>query len=182
MRVTNIPYFKEVVIMSFNCDSCGWKSNEVKSGGAIPDKGKRITLKITDASDLSRSLLKSETAKLEIPEIELELTPGTLGGKFTTIEGIMLDVVGQLKFNPFIRGDSSQDSQTNKLKIFIDNLSKLAEGNSPFTVILEDPIANSYIQNIYAPEDDPEMKIEEFERTLEENDELGLSDIKTDDY
>jgi zinc finger protein len=34
MCVTDIPHFKEVVIMSLVCDSCGFKSNEIKGGGA----------------------------------------------------------------------------------------------------------------------------------------------------
>jgi len=182
MKITNIPFFKEVVIMSFTCESCGWKSNEVKVGGEIPAKGTRITLKITDPSDLSRSLLKSETASFTIPEIELELTPGTLGGKFTTIEGIMVDVKNELKNNPFVKGDSSQDNQISKLKIFIDSLQKLIDGNTPFTVILEDPLANSFIQNIFAPDEDPEMKTEEFDRTTEENENLGLDQMKTENY
>ena len=58
MKIVNIPYFKEVVIMSTVCDSCGYKSNEVKAGGAIAPHGKRITLKVTDPEDLSRDVLK----------------------------------------------------------------------------------------------------------------------------
>ena len=182
MKVTNIPYFKEVVLMSFTCELCGWKSNEVKAGGAIPEKGRKIILKVTDPSDMSRSLLKSETAVMSVPEIELELAPGTLGGKFTTIEGILLDVANQLKLNPFMRGDSGQDSQVGKLKKFVESLTKLSEGNTPFTIVLEDPLANSYIQNIFAPDEDPEMKIEDFERTREQNEELGLDLINTENY
>ncbi len=53
-----IPHFKEVVIMATNCDYCGHKTNEVKSGGGIEPKGTKITLQITDPSDLSRDVLK----------------------------------------------------------------------------------------------------------------------------
>jgi zinc finger protein len=44
--------------MSTNCDRCGYRDNEVKSGGAIPEKGKRITLRVEDREDLSRDILK----------------------------------------------------------------------------------------------------------------------------
>lgn len=40
----------------------------------------------------------------------------------------------------------------------------------------------SIIQNLYAPDEDPEMKVFEYERTFEQNDELGINDIKTEDY
>lgn len=44
--------------MATNCFACGYRDNEVKSGGAVSDKGKKITLKIEDEEDLSRDLLK----------------------------------------------------------------------------------------------------------------------------
>lgn len=44
--------------MSTNCDKCGYRDNEVKSGSAISDRGKRITLKAEDREDLSRDILK----------------------------------------------------------------------------------------------------------------------------
>ena len=44
--------------MSTNCDICGYRDNEVKSGSAISEKGRRITLKVEDREDLSRDILK----------------------------------------------------------------------------------------------------------------------------
>ena len=55
---SDIPHFKEVVIMATVCEYCGHKTNEVKSGGGIEPKGKRIILQITDSSDLTRDILK----------------------------------------------------------------------------------------------------------------------------
>lgn len=37
-------------------------------------------------------------------------------------------------------------------------------------------------QNVYAPEPDPEMKIENYERSYEQNEILGLNDMKTENY
>ena len=52
----------------------------------------------------------------------------------------------------------------------------------PFTIILDDPLANSYIQNLYAPDPDPNMTIEWYDRDFEQNEELGLNDIKVEGY
>ena len=52
----------------------------------------------------------------------------------------------------------------------------------PFTLILDDPLANSYLQNIYAPDPDPNMTTELYERTFEQNEELGLNDMKVEGY
>lgn len=38
------------------------------------------------------------------------------------------------------------------------------------------------MQNVYAPEDDPMMTVEEYERSYEQNEELGLNDMKTEEY
>jgi len=37
-------------------------------------------------------------------------------------------------------------------------------------------------QNVYAPEEDPELKVEHYERTFEQNEDLGLNDMKTEGY
>lgn len=57
---------------------------------------------------------------------------------------------------------------------------KLAE--HPFTLILDDPLANSYLQNIYAPDPDPNMTIEVYDRSYQQNEELGLNDMKLEGY
>lgn len=55
--------------MSTNCEHCGYRDNEVKSGSAISEKGKRITLKVEDADDLSRDILKVCTNHVPFDEI-----------------------------------------------------------------------------------------------------------------
>jgi hypothetical protein len=46
MCVTDIPHFKEIIIMSFLCDECGNRTVEVKGGGAVPDHGTKTTLRV----------------------------------------------------------------------------------------------------------------------------------------
>lgn len=58
MMPVDIPHFKEVILMSTVCDYCGYKSNEVKTGGEVSKKGRKITLKVEDPEDLSRDILK----------------------------------------------------------------------------------------------------------------------------
>ena len=65
MKVTDIPHFKQVVIMATNCDSCGFRESEVKGGAGIEDKGKLIDLKVTTPRDLHRDLLKVQMTTLK---------------------------------------------------------------------------------------------------------------------
>ncbi|KAJ3053006.1 hypothetical protein HK097_005233 [Rhizophlyctis rosea] len=185
MHMLDIPHFKEVIIWATNCEHCGYRSNEVKAGGAIALHGKRIILRLTDSEDLSRDILKSETAGLSIPEVELELHAGTLGGRFTTVEGLLTQVRDELqeRAGPFVEGDSSEENRREAFGRFIGKLEKvLSMDGGPYTLILDDPLANSYIQNPYAPDEDPEMKVETYERSWEQNEFLGLNDIKLENY
>ncbi|KAJ7058841.1 zf-ZPR1-domain-containing protein [Mycena amicta] len=181
MKKVSIPYFKDVLIMSTNCDRCGYRDNEVKSGAAISEQGKRIVLKVEDREDLSRDILKSETAGLEIPEIELVLQQGTLGGRFTTVEGILEQIYEELSEKVFT-GDSANDDGRSAFETFLGKLKQVKEAAHPFTLIIDDPLANSYVQNLYAPDPDPNMTVEMYDRSWQQNEELGLNDIKVEGY
>lgn len=39
-----------------------------------------------------------------------------------------------------------------------------------------------FSQNVYAPEPDPEMTVIHYQRTFEQNELLGLTEMKTEDY
>lgn len=59
---------------------------------------------------------------------------------------------------------------------------QIMSAERPFTLILDDPVSNSYLQNLYAPDDDPNMEIETYERTFEQNEELGINDMVLTGY
>lgn len=63
-----------------------------------------------------------------------------------------------------------------------DSLIQVMAVERPFTVVLDDPLSNSYLQNIYAPDEDPNMTVEVYDRTFEQNEELGLNDIRVENY
>lgn len=180
--LSKVPHFKEVSIMAYNCKSCGYRSNEVKASGNIAAKGKRIELRVIKPDDLNRSFLKSETAVLGLPECLVELTEGTLGSKFTTIEGMLSDIITSFRNLPFASGDSASASEKSRFREVIEQLEKLKAGGESFTVVVDDPLANSYIQNPFFPDPDPNMLEEEYERSWEQNEALGLNDMKTENY
>lgn len=218
MCVVDIPHFKEVIIMSLVCESCGYKSNEIKGGGGIPKYGTKIIITITCLNDLQREILKSDTAGINIPEIELELQEGSLDGVYTTIEGLLQKLYQRLyDANPFSVGDSvtkqhtyndigntySKPNQNHiRYRTFLNKLHEMSLGTfMPFTIIIIDPLSNSFVGPIpsdaislalQAEKDgtnvcydnyiDPNMQIIEFERTYEQDETLGLNDMKTENY
>ncbi|KAI9670458.1 MAG: nucleolar zinc-finger protein [Trizodia sp. TS-e1964] len=189
MKKVDIPHFKEVIIMSTVCDYCGYRSNEVKTGGEVPTLGRRITLKCKDEEDLKRDILKSESCAFSCPELELTIQPGTMGGRFTTVEGLLTQVRDDLRSQIFDIDDTEQsggDSLPATKKAmwdqFFGNLDKAIQGEIPFTVVMEDPLASSYVQNLCTPDPDPQITIEDYERTDDEKEHLGLNDIKVEGY
>ena len=137
---------------------------------------------------------------MTIPEIDLVLTNGTLGGRFTTVEGILDQIYDELAEKAFV-GDSSEVKERATYSDFLTGLKavrykvtpffvsifwpsyrQVKNAERPFTIILDDPLANSYIQNLYAPDPDPNMTIELYDRDFEQNEELGLNDIKVEGY
>ncbi|CAL1530054.1 unnamed protein product [Lymnaea stagnalis] len=184
MKLVNIPYFKEVVIMATVCDKCGHRDNEVKSSGGIEETGKRMDLVINTSEDMARDVLKSELASFSIPDLDFEVEMGTLGGKFTTVEGLLLDIISQLKeSNPFFRGDSSQPGMNEKMVEFFDKIDDIVKGKTKGAhFILDDPSGNSFIQSLCAPDPDPQLTVTRYTRTWEQNEDLGLNDMKTENY
>ncbi|KAJ6926290.1 hypothetical protein NC651_010651 [Populus alba x Populus x berolinensis] len=181
MFVTNIPYFQEVIVMASTCDSCGYRNSELKPGGRIPEKGKTITLCVKNANDLSRDVIKSDTAGVKVPELDLELASGTLGGLVTTVEGLVTQISESIeRIHGFTFGDSLDGSKKSKWQDFKLRLNKLLNVEEPWTLILDDALANSFIapatDNI---KDDHQLSYEEYERSWEQNEELGLNDIDT---
>ena len=68
------------------------------------------------------------------------------------------------------------------MKRLLGELTECRNGEREFTLILVDPLAHSFLQNPYHPKPDTRVLIEKFERDQEQNDFLGLSDIKVENY
>ena len=62
--------------MSNACETCGYRSSDIKAGGAISEQGTHITLNVSEQDDLKRDIIKSDTASVSIPEADLEVTTG----------------------------------------------------------------------------------------------------------
>ncbi|KAH6885864.1 ZPR1 zinc-finger domain-containing protein [Thelonectria olida] len=189
MKMVDIPHFKQVVLMSTVCDDCGYRSNDVKTGGEIPELGEKIILEVKGSTDLARDILKSETCALECPELNLQVNPGTLGGRFTTVEGLLTNVRNDLHSQIYEAngagqgGDSLGSNEKTQWDAFFAGLDSAIAGEKPFTIILTDPFASSFVQPLVdPPAPDPSIKRENYTRTDEEEEELGLKDMKLEGY
>ena len=170
---TKIPMFKEIILSSFHCEHCGNKNTEVQFGGKLAGQGVRYTYTVTDEQALNRSIVKSEYATIRIPELDFEIPPQTQKGSINTVEGFLAraaDGLAELqeerrRYDPQIAA---------KLDEFIARLRQYQEGKVfPFTFELTDPAGNSFIQNVYAPKPDENLKELKYFRSAEEYQAMG---------
>ncbi|KRY79793.1 Zinc finger protein ZPR1 [Trichinella pseudospiralis] len=183
MKFINIPYFKEVIIMATCCEQCGHRTNEVKSASGIAERGVKLTLHVVDPCDLTRDVLKSENCFLYIPELELEVGMGIVGSKFTTVEGLLNSLKETFENQScFSLGDSALPDQQQRMRTFLEKLDEASQGKFSYHLIFDDPSGNSYIESLTAPNPDSKLKVEFYERSWEQNEELGLNDMNTENY
>ena len=111
---------------------------------------------MSTSEDLSRPVIKSDTAGVAIPELELELQEGGSDSLCTTVEGLLEHVRARLAMaSPF--RDSTPDSASvssiiheNQARFvaLLDKLERMRAGDEtllPFAVVLSDPLANSFV-------------------------------------
>ena len=72
---------------------------------------------------MDRSVIKSDTALVEIPELELQLSEGTLGSLVTTVEGLVKKIHEKLANSlNFTLGDSNNEEENLRISGFLQRL------------------------------------------------------------
>lgn len=68
------------------------------------------------------------------------------------------------------------------MSILLGQLLDMREGRRKFKIILRDPLGHSFLQNPYHPNEDPRAERHFYKRTEEEDDMLGILDMKVENY
>lgn len=120
------PDFGKVLIYSFVCKDCLFKTNEIFPLDEYePVKYK---LKIKNQDDLKKKIIKSPYTKFYIEEISLEILPGSAGTFYIyPIDGFIQDIIGILNI---------MDKE--KVKDKIEYLKEVLEGKKELTIDIED--------------------------------------------
>jgi len=189
MLLTVIPYFREVIVVSFHCEHCGYKNNDIQAAGEIQPLGSIYTVKCNSYDDLDRQLVKSEHCLISIPEYQLQIPAGR--GQFTTVEGVLSDTIRDLEHDQPLRKIQHPElfekigQLVEKLRLIVPDLDKddtldvkpmrEAQGPMPhFTLKLEDPSGNSFVET-RGGLNDPKWRKSEYGRSKEEDNALGLA-------
>lgn len=80
-------------------------------------------------------------------------------------------------------GDSAPEIERGKWKELGVRLKQLLEAGQDWHLIIDDALANSFIapNTGESMEDDPQLEAEEYTRTWDQDEELGLHDMNTGD-
>lgn len=134
LLLTKIPHYREVILMSFRCEHCGYQNNEIQSGGPAQERGIEINLHVTAESDLSRQVVKSDHASIVIPEIDLEIPVGSQKGAITTVEGILERTISGLEQDQPVRKHLDPDA-AQQIEKFVDKINRLRHLDEHFHLV-----------------------------------------------
>ena len=175
-----IPFYKEVVLMSFACDHCGYQNNEIQSGAEIEAKGIKLKLEVVTVKDLNRRVVKSDFCSVRIEELDFEIPAQSQKGEVTTVEGIIMRCITGLEQDQEQRRIDHTEA-ADQIDAFVAKLQELKQMDKPFTLILEDISGNAHVENPVAPKTDTFCTVTHFTRTREQDQLLGLYEQEEED-
>ncbi len=133
----------------------------------------RIECKINGKADLNRQVVKAETASLRLVELDFEIPANTQRGLLNTVEGFLMKSIEDLSADQPLR-KAADESLWQRIQAIINQLQVFVDGAQPFTVVLDDPSGNSYIENLAAPKPDPQMSITKYIRSDQQCQDIGI--------
>jgi len=169
-NVDEIPYFGEHTQVTVLCHACGWRQTDF-----IPAEGKKAgawSLVLDDSQKLRSRVVRSSSCTVKIPELDLEVMPGTNStGYVSNIEGVLnrfVDIINMVRRDverDVLLDEKNVDNMENKKSLAtLDSLLKSIEQageESVFTVEFLDPHGHSMIIDGDASE--RELTVEELE-------------------
>ena len=87
LLLTRIPYYKDVILSSFNCESCFFTNNDIQPAQQTEVYGILINVQVLNSKDLNRQFVKSASGTIRLKELDFEQAPVGENGLLTTIEG-----------------------------------------------------------------------------------------------
>lgn len=186
--LTNIPFFKDIMVVSFSCDHCGYRNNEIENAGVLAEFGHKLTLTVTCKEDLDRDICRGEFATTFIPELGLEV-PFNKKGQMSTLEGFLTGFRDDLLMQQPQRkvllsllqiNNPETAHQIDEFIAKLDKYTKADESILPFHFAIDDPAGNSFIKNPFFPKADDNLKVEKYSRTIEQIRAMGYEPDNAD--
>jgi zinc finger protein len=122
---------------------------------------------------LNRLLVKADSASISIPSLEFEIPSGTQKGAINTVEGFIQSSIDGLLLDQSTRKVFDPDI-AEKIDKFIEKLNNCLKIQIPFKMVVDDPSGNSFVENKLYPDTDPNLIIEKYTRSKDQEQQLGM--------
>jgi zinc finger protein len=136
-----IPYFGEVMYITAACD-CSFRFADTLI--LSQKEPMRYELLVEGLEDLNSRVVRSTSGTIRIPELGIDVEPGSISDSYVTnIEGILDRIL-----NVVITATKWCEDDEERYKRGLEvqkSLEDVMEGQRPITVIIEDPFGNSAI-------------------------------------
>jgi len=140
-ELIEIPYFKEALLTTMQCTNCRYKNSEIMI--TAQDKPVEYKIHISTKEDLDVHVVRSSSAEIEVPELGIEIHPGSFGESFiSNIEGIFKRIQAVVEQ---VERSTADNSKQKRARQILDRLSMIKKGKFEATVIIRDPLGNSFI-------------------------------------
>ncbi|WP_406659621.1 ZPR1 zinc finger domain-containing protein [Methanolobus sp. ZRKC3] len=158
----DIPYFGEVMHISSICE-CSFKFADTLILSQRDPM--RYALEVDGLEDLNSRVVRSTSGTIRIPELGIDVEPGSISDSYVTnVEGVLDRILNVV--NTAIKW-SEQEGDEEKLSKGLEIqqvLTDVIEGKRSLTVVIEDPFGNSAIisdkvkSTVLSPEDAEQLK------------------------
>lgn len=167
-----MPFFRDIILESFECPHCSFKDNSVKSAGQIQELGSKYTLEVENGGDLQRQVIRSDVSIFKLESLGIEMPKGE--GQLTNVEGVVQRIHESLSSEQPLRKAQAPELH-DALEPLIQRLKAILDGTGfPFTISLDDPTGNSWIAPNTTDRGN-KYKRSEYPRTQEQNEGLGIT-------
>ena len=148
-QTENIPYFSDILIISAICPTCGYRyvdTQLLKNADPV-----RFEMQVKTCDDLNVRVIRSMTARIEIPELGVRIDPGpACEGFVTNVEGV-LDRIGHAIRTAIRDGDEAEQENG---RMLLEKIENIKAGEMPVNLIIQDPMGNSALVSDNAKKND----------------------------
>ncbi len=136
-----IPYFGEVMESVLLCRRCGYRHTDVMV--LEQREPARYTLVIESAEDMYIRVIRSSSATIKVPELGIEVTPGSEAqGFISNVEGVLLRMEEAVQT---AERWAESEAAKKRAKELLRKIAEIKAGKRRATLIISDPTGNSAI-------------------------------------
>lgn len=133
--MTRIPYYKELIISSFDCPHCNYKNNQLDPATEIKPQGVRMSLKIDNKEDLDRYVITTDYTSIQVLDLDFEIPPMSQRAQVTTVEGIIAKTVTNLSEQKKVI-DLTHPEIASKMEVVINGLIGIKNLTKPIPMMV----------------------------------------------